>query len=205
MNLSLQNTTVTIGKKIILKNIHYKVIPQTFTHIKGNNGSGKTVFLQTLLGFYKVKGKRTTIYDTKQIIYIPDTPFFHDNTTLREVLLTYTYFYSVSQDTIQQILEFFEINHPLNLKVSTLSLGTQKKLMILPLFFEAKSLYVLDEITLGLDDATKNKVIERLIDLHHQQKTILITEHNENIIHKIKQSIHIKEVLCQDKKIISIF
>ena len=204
MNLSLQNITVSIGKKTILENVHYTVIPHTFTHIKGNNGSGKTVFLQTLLGFYKVKGKRTTVYDTKQIIYIPDTPFFHDNTTLREVLLTYTYFYSVSQDTIQQILEFLEINHPLNLKVSTLSLGTQKKLMILPLFFEPKSLYVLDEITLGLDDVTKNKVIERLIDLQHQHKTILITEHNENIIHKIKQSIHIKEVLCQDKNIISI-
>lgn len=204
MDLTLKNVTVTIGKKIILENINYTVIPQSFTHIKGSNGSGKTVFIQTLLGFYKVRGKRVLKYNPKQIIYIPDTPFFHDDTTLREVIMTYRYFYGASQKTCHQVLEFLQINHPLNLKISTLSLGTQKKLMILPLFLKPKALYILDEITLGLDSSTTIKVVERLIYLYEQQKTILITEHNDKIIQKIKSHIQIKEVLCQDKRIISI-
>lgn len=202
MKIELIDTSVKIGNKIILESIHYKMIPQSFIHLKGDNGSGKTVFMQTLLGFYKCIGKCELSLPKKETVYIPDTPFFNENTSVKEIIHTYRYFFNVSTEMIHDCLNTLEFNHSLNMKTASLSLGTKKKLEILPLFFPMRKIYFLDEITLGLDSKSTRLVIDRIVALHKLGSTFIMSEHNPKIIEALSQHIEIKELICHNKKIV---
>lgn len=205
MIIEFINANITIGKKIILKNIHFSLQKHDFIHLKGANGSGKTVFLESMLGFYKCTlGSRSSKFNRNKICYISDTQFFTDSESVYDVLLSYVYFYKVDMKSIKDILVIldFDTSVKLTQRIATLSKGTKKKLQLLPLFFDALELFFLDEIMDGIDDDTINTIIKRLIYLNKQQATIIITEHASHLIQILHQEIpNLQEVLCLDQNI----
>ena len=65
--------------------------------------------------------------------------------------------------------------------------------------FENIEFYVLDEIFSGLDLKVQNVLKDRLIELNSQLKTIVIVEHNEDIIKDLKNYIMMEEFECKQK------
>src|SRR5699024_3604471 len=128
-----------IGKKEILKEVNFQFKKGDFIHLKGKNGSGKTIFMESLLGFNKVvSGKRTSRYDRNKICYIPDASFFNDHESVKDVLKATAHFYKVETATLINILNHLQFDETVifNQKIASLSKGTKKKLELLPLFIE---------------------------------------------------------------------
>lgn len=53
--LSLQNISVGYGKKVIVKNVSFKIPPGRFCALLGLNGSGKTTLLKAIMGILPLK------------------------------------------------------------------------------------------------------------------------------------------------------
>lgn len=205
MKIELINCDIKIGKKTILKDVSFDLKPNTFYHLKGKNGSGKTVFLQSLLGFNKATGNRTNEYTHKDICYIPDVPFFSAQESVSDVLKAITYFYDSDLVEVMNIMEHLKFDPTVLLtqKIASLSKGTQKKLELIPLFLKPMKCYLLDEITHGLDTDTLIIVCSRLQELSNHQTAMILTEHNQHILQYLKHLVpNMKEITCVNQKII---
>ncbi len=202
----MKHCDITIGKEKILTNINFKLHKGDFIHLRGKNGSGKTVFIQSLLGFNKVSsGFRISQFNQSKICYIPDSSFFTENESVKDVLNATAFFYNTSKSNLLNILEHLQFDESVqfNQKVSTLSKGTKKKLELMPLFLKDMDLFFLDEITTGLDTDSLIIVCARLKELNASGATIMITEHNEHIVDYLTTIIPgVKEVTCVNRKII---
>ena len=97
------------------------------------------------------------------------------------------------------ILNSLNFTYPLSYKISELSLGSRKKLEIIPLFIDNYQLYLLDETTNHLDKETINIISDRISNL---TDTIII-DHNQDFINTLKnKNKNIKEAVCREKSII---
>lgn len=190
--LELFETTILEDVSITIKAAHYY-------HLKGNNGVGKTLLVQAMLGLNNALNRpEINNFRRHPITYIPDTPFFLDNDTVAHVLLTLSFFYKVSYRQVLSCFQAMNIDETnvTRKRITHLSLGTQQKLALVPLFLRDTGIFVMDEIFSGLDLPTQEQIIQRLQHLHHHGATLILIEHTHSIITKIKQTAHIKEILC---------
>lgn len=203
MIFKCSNQEFKIGNTVLCKSVSIEISKGECYQITGPNGIGKTVLSKALLGLNNsLENVSCRNIDSKSLVYIPDTPFFLDNDLIKTTLLTLRYFYSLSTQKIRECCR--DLNLILNVnsadKVSSLSFGTLKKIMLIPLFVDA-ILYVLDEIFTGLDSSTQEIVINRLVQIYERGATIIIIEHNGSITDQLKKSIKIKEIVCNSEKI----
>ncbi len=85
---------------------------------------------------------------------------------------------------IYEWLERFNLAHKAKKKVKELSGGEQQKLGILRAIIKDPSILILDEPTGNLDPFSIGEVIDLLIALHKEGKTILLSTHDPTIIAK---------------------
>ncbi len=58
-NIEFIDVTITLGDKVILKNLNFKINENEKVLIVGKTGSGKTILFKTLIGFYDYSGSIT--------------------------------------------------------------------------------------------------------------------------------------------------
>ncbi|MCW6677040.1 ABC transporter ATP-binding protein, partial [Aerococcaceae bacterium NML180378] len=85
--------------------------------------------------------------------------------------------------------------------IAELSFGMKKKLMLIPLFIPQIDLLVLDEIFIGIDTDTQNKIINQLVEHYKKGSTIILVEHNEFLVDSIKEKVSVEELICRDGQI----
>lgn len=56
-DIIFQNVTIYEGKTIILKQVNFIINKRQKVAIVGDNGSGKSILVKTLLGFYEYDGE----------------------------------------------------------------------------------------------------------------------------------------------------
>ncbi|MBS4750911.1 ATP-binding cassette domain-containing protein [Granulicatella sp. zg-ZJ] len=202
MEIYFENCNINIYDKNILSDVTFVLRKGDFYRIKGNNGSGKTVFLNTILGLNRhVEGKYKVFFNKDTVSYITANPFFLDSEKVSSVIDILSFFYNVSKADIIDKLDILDMNFE-NIKgkkTFELSTGMRKKLCLIPLFFENIELYVLDEIFSGVDESTQFVLQNRLCELHKKNVTVIIVEHSESIIEKLLDHISIKEFLCEKR------
>ena len=198
------HASLKINDLILCEDVTITINGGGFYRICGANGIGKTVLTQAILGLNESLSSVDKYFnDINKTVYIPDTPFFLDQDSVQSVLNTLKRFYGIRiNDSIQIATQLgLSIQNLLDSKISTLSLGMQKKLMLIPLFTNNNPIFVLDEIFTGLDIEAQNCVIDRLVTLHSLNQTIIIIEHNQSIINALNLKINIKEIQCNKKEI----
>lgn len=205
MKFELSNSNIDIAEKRVLTNVSLSIKEREFLRIKGKNGSGKTILMNTLLGINRsVTGEVHIEYKKEDICYISDTPFFFEDERINEIVLTFTYFYKEKYANFEDYCSLLDL--PLdeikNKKVYELSKGMRKKLCLLPLFFSKPIIFFLDEIFTEIDKSTQEKILTNLIEKHNNGATIVFVEHNESIIEKLKKKVKIEEIECKDGKLI---
>lgn len=208
MKILLENSNICIDDNEILLNVSLEIEEKGFYRISGKNGGGKSILLNSLLGFYQVEeGKRISEFNKDEIVYIPDKPFFFDDEKVKEVIDVTSFFYSIKLDKIIKILNNlqFDYDSNKNKKIYELSKGMQQKLLLIPLFIENKY-YFLDEILVSLDDEITDLVLNRIVDILKKDRLVVMIEHNQAsidfIYSLINNKTNCKEITCQEKKVI---
>ena len=203
----MNNCMIYIGENKILSNVNISLNENTFLRIKGQNGSGKTVLMNSLLGLNatRVKGKYSIKYDKKDICYITDKPFFFDDESINDVLKMISILYNLKSAEIKEISKILNLSEIIlsKKKINELSQGTRKKIHLIPMFASTNKILFLDEIFTGLDLETQQIVVDFIIDKYLHGCLIVIIEHNISIVNTIKERCSgMEEIECKDGTII---
>ncbi len=188
------------SKKVILNKVNFKLSKNEFIGIIGNTGSGKTTFVDILLGFLKpTEGK--ILVDSKEqdsfslnylgkVGYLPQENFIINDTLEANIALDYDK-KKIDQKKIKNVLSFLELNNFVeNLPHNTdtlvgengikLSGGQRQKVCLARLLYHEKEILVLDEATNAIDKAAEKSIIQSMKLL--KNKTIIIISHDyENL------------------------
>ena len=187
--LLVNNLKFQRSGKIIFENIHIAASPGKIVFIKGNNGTGKTTLLKTLVNilepsegdiFWMGKKIKNNIFN-----FYSETTLIMDKPTssLEMTVIENINFWKqitlsqIKYEEIINLLEMLRIVQYLKKQTMYLSLGEIKKLELTRLILEQKKLWILDEPYIGLDKNSIDIINETFID-HVSNNGIIIFSSN---------------------------
>ena len=187
MKLELKNVSKTFGENEIIKNVSLSMSSGKIYGFIGRNGSGKSVLLKIICGFYTPTSgtilldnenyieKNSFPKNTRALIEKPN--FLPDLTGFENLKLLASIQNKIGTEEINKILEELNLSEEKNKKYSKYSLGTKQKLGIAQVLMEDPSLIILDEPFNGVESETVNKIRNLLIEEKKKDKIIIIASH----------------------------
>lgn len=185
---NLQNKFIC---KSITKPINLTLNNQDVLTITGDNGSGKTTFLEIIAG--SKKADQGTIYwNKKELRHLRDR---------RDLVAIYTkesihqFLTNKVKDELawqqpqvdpqqNQLIELFNLAPLLDRNLTSLSFGEKQRIAIILRLISNARILLFDEPTYGMDESTTNAFITALQLLRNQQKIILIASHDLQLLAK---------------------
>ena len=155
----------------------------------GPNGAGKTTTVKMIhcvspvtSGTLLVNGRAAHIdnRDIKRMTgLIPQEITLDPDLTVAENLIIFARFFDISRREakrrIAELLAFVELEAKRNSKISELSTGMKRRLMVARALLNHPKLIVADEPTTGLDPQARHLIWQRLRRLKSQGTTIILT------------------------------
>lgn len=201
MHIEIQNLCKSFGNKQVLNNVSMEVLPNKSNVIMGPSGSGKSVFLKTLLNFlHKDSGK--IVFNNN-----PDLSIKHamnsigilfQNNALFDSLpiwqnIGFSMFYNENKkknyicEIVSEKMGLVGLSPDvMNLYPSDISGGMQKRVAIARAIISNPSIIFFDEPTSGLDPIMTRVVDELTQELIQELNiTALTITHNTKSIHRL--------------------
>ena len=183
--IKVENICKKIKNNEIIKNISYQFDCGKIYGLYGRNGSGKTVFLKLLSGFYKLDSG-SVLYDGviysknnvgKDVRVLIDGPsFYGDLSGYDNLKLLADINKKISNKEIDDILKVVNLYDEKDKKYSKYSLGMKQKLGIAQALMENTKYIFLDEPFNGVEEATVTKLIDYIKSIK-EDKVIIISTH----------------------------
>ena len=200
MRLEVKNVSKSFKNNQVLNKINISLESGKIYGLIGRNGSGKSVFLKTICGFYKpdsgeifydnvdiVKNKSFPI-NTRALI---EKPSFLPNLTGYENLeLLASIQKRIGKKEIDEVLERVNLSSEKNKKYSTYSLGTKQKLGIAQVLMENPEIMIFDEPLNGVENETANKIRTILKEEKAKGKLIIVASHIKEDIEMLADEIY---------------
>lgn len=190
--IKVENVFMRFGTEEILHNINFEFQEGLIYGIIGNNGSGKTVLMKCICGFFiPTKGKIFVNYKQigKDIDFpedmgiIIETPGFLPNITGVENLeILASLRNRIGKGRIYDTLKKVGLDPSLKKNVNKYSLGMRQRLGIAQAIMEDANLLILDEPFNGLDKSGVFQMHELILELKSKGKTIILSSHSQNDI-----------------------
>lgn len=183
---------IGVSKKInnqnLLENITLNVKKGEIFGLLGPNGAGKTTLLKMLVGLYKVSKGTILINDIDisinrekalmKIGALIESPDMYEHMTgyanLKAVARLH---HHIKDSTINEIVEFVNLNDAIHSKVKTYSLGMKQRLGIARAMLHNPDILILDEPTNGLDPQGIYELRVQLKKMVEEGKTVIISSH----------------------------
>lgn len=198
--LLLFNLTIEVGEREILRNINLKVNPGEKIAVVGENGSGKSIFVKTLLGFYDHKGdiyfnhhhieKTNKQILRSEIAFVPEDPFIFSGTIRQNIDFQNVLKQEELEDIISKVrlktdIERFDKKEETYVgeKGITLSGGQKQRIALARALTNDKPILLLDEAINKLDEKTKKEVFQEVI--LDNVKTIILITHDFSLLEKM--------------------
>lgn len=195
--IKLENVTKTIGEKVILENLSLKINQGDLVAIVGKSGSGKSTLLNLLglidgdySGYYEIFGQKNVPVNSvksqaiirEHISYLFQNFALIDNETVEyNLMLALKYVKLSKKDKVKKIEEILErvgLSSTLHQKVSELSGGEQQRIAVARAILKPSQLLLADEPTGSLDPENRDLVLNFLLDMNKEGKTVIIVTHD---------------------------
>ena len=191
---SLKNLLVRKQKtKEAVKNISFDIDSGDIIGFLGPNGAGKTTTLKMLSGIlYPTSGevhvlgycpwKRQKEFKMKYSMLLGQKSQLWPDLPASETFRLNQYIYEVDERKCKMLLdeltEYLDVKHLLNVQVRRLSLGERMKLELIASLIHSPQLIFLDEPSIGLDLVSQKKIRSFIRYWNEQYKTtVMITSH----------------------------
>lgn len=185
------------SKNILFENLNLIISKNSKIGIIGKSGSGKTTFLNILMGFI-IPSNGEILVDNKninqnyfewrkKIAYVSQSNYMLDDSMLKNITFQ-SDIKNVDKNLLNQAiyysgLDVFIKNTPLGINLlvgergSKISGGEILRIALARAYYSKKEIFILDEFTSALDKDTEFKILDNL-DI--QKKTIIIVSHKES-------------------------
>lgn len=149
----------------------------------GPNGSGKTTLLKLINGLLvpdsgtiEVSGNKPGIETKKIVSYLPEKTYLADWMQVTQVIEFFQDFYeNFDSKKAYEMLSDLKIDSKRQLK--TLSKGTKEKVQLMLVMSREADLYCLDEPMGGVDPASRDYILNTIINNYRESSTVLISTH----------------------------
>jgi manganese/zinc/iron transport system ATP- binding protein len=192
--LSVSNLTVAYQKKPVLEKISFSVPEGILLGIVGPNGAGKSTLIKSALGLIpKIEGE-VRIYgqpyerERKIVGYVPqrESVDWDFPTNALDVVTMGRYGQlgwfkrpgKHDKDAAMACLAKVGMADYADRQISQLSGGQQQRVFLARALAQDAQLYFMDEPFVGVDAATEKAIIQLLVDLKEQGKTVLVVHHD---------------------------
>ena len=185
--ITIDNVCKNYKAKKALDNVSLSIKQGELFGLLGVNGAGKTTLIKILCGLTRKTSGTITINNfnldkeidkIKEIIDIsPQETSVANNLTVKENLEFFANIYNNNDsNTINEIVDIFNLNEVLNQRAKTLSGGYKRRLSIAIALISKPKILFLDEPTLGLDVFARRE-LWNIIKKLQKNITIILTSH----------------------------
>ena len=200
MIIKVKNINKNFKNVEILKNINVQFKSGKIYGIIGRNGSGKSVFLKLLCGFYKATSGQILFDDINIVendLFAPNTRaliekpnFLPELSGLENLKLLASIQNKISDDDILDVLKRVNVFSEKDKKYSKYSLGTKQKLGIAQVLMEDPDVMIFDEPLNGIENDTAKKIRKILQEEKAKGKIIIIASHIKEDIEGLADEVY---------------
>ena len=177
----IQELSKYFGKKQSLAGISLAVPQGGILGLLGPNGCGKTTLIKILAGMileYQgrvlINGAPPSVKTKAEVAYLPDRTFLPGNFTGRDAIRMFSAFFpDFEENRATALLGRFSLD-PCQ-KIKTMSKGMQEKLQLLLVLSRRAKLYLLDEPLGGVDPATRDVILDLILDNYREDAAVIIS------------------------------
>ena len=181
--LEANNLSKSFGSSKALQNVSLKLECGRIIGLLGPNGSGKTTFLKLINGLLTpsegtitVGGEKPGVITKQHISYLPDTNYFPKWMKITDLFGFFRDFYAdFEQKKAEEMLQRLNIDKKMRLK--HMSKGTLEKVQLILTMSRNASLYCLDEPIGGVNPATRDYILQTIINNYSENASVLISTH----------------------------
>lgn len=189
--LYAQGLTKSFGEQCVVNHISFNVFSGECLGLLGPNGAGKTTTLRMILGQtladegslnvlnYQLPKEASKL--RKHIGVVPQHDNLDPDFSVYENLLTYASYFKLPKQQIMQrideLLKFAALDNKSHTKVTTLSGGMKRRLILARALLNDPELLILDEPTTALDPQARHIIWQSLRSLKQRGVTQILTTH----------------------------
>jgi lipooligosaccharide transport system ATP-binding protein len=189
--IAARDLVKNFGSLQAVKGISFEVEQALCIGLLGPNGAGKTTTMRMIMGLSTVSGGTLTVFGTPvgamtravktKIGLVPQESNLDPDITVSENLEVYGRYFglpaSVIGERAPRLLQFMQLQEKAAARVTQLSGGMKRRLIIARALIGDPNLIILDEPTTGLDPQARVLIWNQLLELKRQGKTLLLTTH----------------------------
>lgn len=177
------NVNKQFGNKKILKDINLTIPKGRIIGLLGKNGTGKSTLIKLIndlltptSGKILVNGKRVGVESKKVISYLPERTYLDKSMTVDQVIAYFKDFYKdFSETKARELLKDLDLDT--TQKLSKMSKGMQEKVQLVLVMSRKADLYILDEPLGGVDPATRDYILDTILNNFNEDASVIISTH----------------------------
>lgn len=206
--ITFKDVNIKVNGITILSNLNFTIKPNEKVMIIGSTGSGKSILLKTLIGFYEYEGSiKIGKYEVKDL----NKKEVRENICL---LLQDSYLFSrtiaenikilvpqISYPEIVELSSFFSFHNDVqkfkdgyDSKIGrngmVLSKGQKQRLILIRAYTKPRPIMIFDDSFSAIDRINKRNILENLITLEDNSSKIFVT-HNIELAPKFEKIIYL--------------
>lgn len=169
-----------------LENVDFSLRKGRITGFIGRNGAGKSTTLKSILNFVHPDAGKITFFGMdfatrekeirEKIGFVAGGVQYYPQKSIRTISkITASFYPSWDENAYRRYMDLFSLDE--NKKPSQLSAGMQVKYAIVLALSHNAELLLLDEPTSGLDPVSREELLDVLLELCREGKTILFSTH----------------------------
>lgn len=209
----IENLSKTIEDKLLFQNVNLTLSEGDICCLYGDNGAGKSVFIDCILGFQPIDEGEIylngiQIKDRSQLkresgIVSIDHQSFLENLSPREYFNLTMDVYGIKNEedleNLKNLVERFGVNEYIDTTFNDLSFGSKKKVQFIGNVIYNPTLLVCDEIFEGLDEKGVDEVKKVFKERSEESRITFYTTH----ISQESKGISNKEIYLKNKQILA--
>jgi ABC-2 type transport system ATP-binding protein len=198
--VELQHVRKAYDTKIAVADLSFTIEPGSMFGLLGPNGSGKTSSIRMMIGITVPDSGTVNLFGQpfqrdhlKRIGYLPEERGLYKKMKVMDQLIFLGELHGLDATTASKRAhvwcERMEITEAITKKTEELSKGMQQKIQFIAALLHDPDLVIMDEPFSGLDPVNAALLMDTLVDLRKQGKTILFSTHRMDQVEKICDNI----------------
>jgi ABC-2 type transport system ATP-binding protein len=198
--VELSHVRKVYDTKVAVEDLSITIEPGTMFGLLGPNGSGKTSSIRMMIGITQPDSGTVSLFGKPfsrkmlaHVGYLPEERGLYKKMNVLEqlVFLGRLHYMSATVATIRARTwaDKLQISEALPKKTEDLSKGMQQKIQFIAALLHEPDLIIMDEPFSGLDPVNASLLMDTLVELRQEGKTILFSTHRMDQVEKMCDNI----------------